>query len=282
MHAYVEEIEVITYEPVNYWPTFKEIQSRLHREHSLLETNKTVVEEYSNLYNLRPTFDKFPHSNLVPEFFEKVVNSVRWGKPPRFVLEVGSYHGHSAITIATVLDMMGHPEVPVLCVDPWTGDANTWLNRDDEHPEVLEWASSVRDGRSLTFDQFMTNVKFATERTLSPTHIVPFHATSFVGYHFLKKLKWRPDVIFLDSSHELHETYLELELFYELLAPGGVMFGDDYAWDAVRHDVHRFVDSHNNGRNNEDTFRFEVWPVSETNNFPMWVIQKAQYEQNAP
>lgn len=32
---------------------------------------------------------------------------------------------------------------------------------------------------------------------------------------------------------------------HRILVPGGVMFGDDYGWPAVKADVHRFVDEHN-------------------------------------
>ena len=33
----------------------------------------------------------------------------------------------------------------------------------------------------------------------------------------------------LPQEHEEGETLLELETFYSVLAPGGVLFGDDYA-----------------------------------------------------
>ena len=32
---------------------------------------------------------------------------------------------------------------------------------------------------------------------------------------------YTPDVIFLDSAHEIDETYIELALYYKLLLPGG-------------------------------------------------------------
>ena len=49
----------------------------------------------------------------------------------------------------------------------------------------------------------------------------------------------------MDSSHEVDETYLELALYYKVLAPGGLLFGDDYQWVSVRFDVDRFVQFHN-------------------------------------
>ena len=56
-----------------------------------------------------------------------------------------------------------------------------------------------------------------------------------------KRIAHQPQVIFLDSAHEIDETLLELKQAWQLLAPGGVLIGDDFTWDAVRHDVSRFV-----------------------------------------
>jgi len=50
-----------------------------------------------------------------------------------------------------------------------------------------------------------------------------------------------PQVIYLDSAHEKGETLLELHTAFRALSPGGVLFGDDTAWPAVRHDVLAFV-----------------------------------------
>lgn len=50
-----------------------------------------------------------------------------------------------------------------------------------------------------------------------------------------------PEVVYLDSAHEKGETLLELHTAFRALSPGGVLFGDDTAWPAVRHDVFAFV-----------------------------------------
>ena len=45
----------------------------------------------------------------------------------------------------------------------------------------------------------------------------------------------------MDSAHERDETYIEMKLFWTTLRPGGVLFGDDYGWTQVKHDVDKFV-----------------------------------------
>jgi hypothetical protein len=53
-----------------------------------------------------------------------------------------------------------------------------------------------------------------------------------------------PGVIYLDTAHEWYETYIELVTAWRILAPGGVLIGDDYNWPSVNHDVQRFAREH--------------------------------------
>merc|ERR1719162_382559 len=154
----------------------------------------------------------------------------------KFVVEAGSMHGGSAIKMAMELDKHGLKDVPILCIDPWTGDLNMWLNR-------IVWEHlDVRDGRATTYDQFMINVKKAiTDGKISPHHIAPFPVSSIVGARWLQATGFQPSLIYLDSAHELDETYYELCLYWHLLEPGGILMGDDYGWQAVRLDVDRFI-----------------------------------------
>ena len=39
-------------------------------------------------------------------------------------------------------------------------------------------------------------------------------------------VQYTVDAIYLDSAHEFGETFFELMLFWEVLKPGGVLFGD--------------------------------------------------------
>ena len=99
----------------------------------------------------------------------------------------------------------------------------------------------VHGGRPHVFDQFMHNI---VRDGLTET-VLPLTMTSILGARWLQLWGLQPSVIFLDSAPEIDETRYELELYYRLLAPGGVLFGDDYIWPAVRHDVCCFVDAHN-------------------------------------
>jgi hypothetical protein len=54
----------------------------------------------------------------------------------------------------------------------------------------------------------------------------------------------RPEAIYLDAAHEQGETLIELQTAWELLASGGLLMGDDWAWAGVRHDVLAFAKQH--------------------------------------
>lgn len=156
------------------------------------------------------------------------------------MVQVGSFHGKSAIIQAMVLDQNGYSETPLLCIDSWTGKLDMLLFRSERHKDFgLE---GFIEGRSASSWQFMLNVQFQiVQEKVGSQHIVPLTATSVVGARFLFALGLTPDIVYLDSSHEADETFTELTLYYHVLASGGVIFGDNFSWDGVQHDVLRFA-----------------------------------------
>lgn len=217
------------------YPTFEELYALVvNRPY---DAAHSIWRTFPNPYQLKPNF-KFPFSNLRESHVERALELL--GRAPAFVVEVGSFHGHSAILQAEVLDKHGLANVPLLCVDPWTGDLGMLLYREDWDKKLTP--GELADGRSTSYWQFMVNVKFMLdEGKLGPKHIVPLAATSVVAARFLMALGLSPDIVYLDSAHEADETYAELALYYHVLAGGGVIYGDDYSWESVRHDVERFA-----------------------------------------
>lgn len=257
------------------FPTFEELHERLFDRFPDETDNEThVVKAFSNPYGIRPNFKNYPHSNLLPEFFTDLLDIISMEGGPRFIVEVGSLHGHSAIQMATVLDRLGLTTVPILCIDPFTGDTNMWASY-REDASVRKWVN-IKDGRMTVFDQFMANVQFALSRSVLPNHILPFQATSTVGARWLEQAGYTPDVIFLDSAHEMDETFMEVSLYYRLLLPGGIIFGDDYGWEAVRHDVHRFADEHNARHGSDDPVELKIIRARTGAANVLWMIRKAK------
>jgi len=128
-----------------------------------------------------------------------------------------------------------------VCVDPWTGDLGMLLFRDDWQKKLTP--GEISEGRSTSYFQFMNNMKSQIdEGKIGPKHIIPLAVTSTVAARYFLSLGLTPDVVYLDSAHEKDETFTEISLFYSLIAPGGILYGDDFSWDSVATDVKRFAE----------------------------------------
>lgn len=64
--------------------------------------------------------------------------------------------------------------------------------------------------------------------------MLPLVAPSLMGARVLDYLRLSIDVLYLDSAHELRETFMELTAYWPLIKPGGVLLGDDFNWKAVQ------------------------------------------------
>ena len=111
-------------------------------------------------------------------------------------------------------------------------------------PFGYDFLQLTADGRPTIRDRFLANVLTAG----AAPWVVPLTMPATSGPRLLqeltgrwKMLKHHPDVIYLDSAHEVEETLIEVKLAYSVLRPYGILFGDDWAWDGVRHDVVNFA-----------------------------------------
>jgi hypothetical protein len=151
------------------------------------------------------------------------------GRPPKAMIEVGSFIGGSAVLLGYLARTNGGI---VLCVDPWCGDINMWL--------LPRFATTmaIEHGSPRIYERFLARI---LAEGLSDV-VLPVRLPSTLAARMFRVLKYHFDLIYLDSAHEFGETYLELQLYYDLLAPGGVLIGDDYSgFPAVRHDLNYFA-----------------------------------------
>lgn len=182
----------------------------------------------------------YPHTNLNHGVIENVLDNHN----PTFWLEIGSMTGGSAIKTAQVVKNKGMA-TEIICIDPFVGDVNMWEWEHGLHMENKWQFLNLEEGFPSIKKRFLANVKNAGMEDI----IFPVGTTSLIGLKLLlrlyknKRISQRPQVIYLDSAHEEGETFLELKYSWELLEPGGVLFGDDWDWEAVRNDVSKFSES---------------------------------------
>lgn len=160
--------------------------------------------------------------------FEEVFKRHR----PRLVAEIGTWKGASVLhmhRIAQTLSLDTH----FICIDTWLGSNDTlWV--EDELRQHLR----LDHGYPNMFRQFVHNVRTAGAQN----HISPFPITSTAAARVFRKLGITIDALYVDAGHEEEEVYFDLALFYDSVAEGGAIFGDDYSegWPGVIRAVNRF------------------------------------------
>ena len=161
--------------------------------------------------------------------FGKLIEEIR----PRLIIEVGTWKGGSAITMANALRESGGGIV--LCVDTWLGAVEMWNDKSD--PERF-LSLRCKQGFPQVYFTFLANVCHAGLQDF----IVPFPLHSSSAALWLMMHGVLADMIYVDdASHEEEDVYQDLLDYYELVRPKGVLFGDDWSWTGVRSAVTRFA-----------------------------------------
>lgn len=166
--------------------------------------------------------------------FEQIMSKLR----PSKMIEVGSWKGASAIHIANLAKSLGIPDFVLLCVDTWLGSPEHWSIRDD-----VDFMPSLKllNGYPQLYWQFLANVVLSGHSDC----IVPFPISSDGAAQFLRTKSVVFDAAYIDAGHEYRSVRNDLEAFWPLVRPGGVMFGDDFVagWHGVVRAVSEFADS---------------------------------------
>ncbi len=153
---------------------------------------------------------------------------------PSLVIEVGTWKGGSALEMARHLDRLGLDSSRILCVDTWLGALEMWGDQSDtDRYQSLQ----LKHGYPQLYYQFLANVchRGAQQR------IIPFPLPSATASQWLALRSVRAELIYVDGSHEEEDVHADLVDYWDLLAPGGILFGDDYSWTGVKLAVDRFA-----------------------------------------
>jgi hypothetical protein len=166
--------------------------------------------------------------------FHELVQAVR----PQLIIEVGTWKGGSAVRFADEAVASGLDKTQILCVDTWLGSLEFWTEQDD--PERYR-SLRLKNGYPQVYYQFLANVCHRGHQQ----RIIPFPQSSSTAALWLRYFGFTAELIYIDASHEEDDVYADLLAYWEVLAPGGVMFGDDWSWDGVRVAVLRFAREEN-------------------------------------
>ena len=169
--------------------------------------------------------------------FAQLVNALR----PEVIIEVGTWKGQSAITMAESCRGAGL-KTAIICVDTWLGS--------EEHILGVSATITREHGYPTLYHQFLSNV---VNRGVQE-FIVPLPAPSSIASHVLAKHGISANLIYLDADHQFESVLADLEAFYPLLKNNGTMFGHDYNWESVRRALQQFCTARRLSFYNQDFF----------------------------
>ena len=162
-----------------------------------------------------------------PAFAEVVAEA-----KPRIIIEVGSWQGASAWHMAKLA-----PAARVYCVDTWLGNLDHYTHAADPVNDLF-----LANGYPALYYRFLDNMAGAG----FGDRIFPVPNTSLTGARMLARSGIWAELIYIDASHEYDDVYADLTAYQCLLAPGGILFGDDFEdFPGVFHAVTRFGYEHN-------------------------------------
>jgi len=174
---------------------------------------------------------------------------------PQRVAEVGAWKGASAIHMASLAQEFAI-DCEILCIDTWLGSVEHWYDR--ERPEYFG-SLNLRNGYPALYYTFLANVVRAQlTNVITPLPIASAGAARLMAAHGVTF-----DLIYIDAAHEYDEVRLDVELFWPLVRPGGVLFGDDFTQRFPG--LCRAVEEFAAGR----SLRLQTNP-----NSPKWLIQR--------
>lgn len=164
---------------------------------------------------------------------KKCVQEIR----PSIIIDLGAWKGLSTSFLAQSAIEIGI-DVTVIAIDTWLGSPEHWNHgRKDNIFSNLK----TKNGYPSLYYTFLSNMVLLG----LTNNVIPLPQTSDNAYIILKNHKIRADLIHIDAAHEYDPVMKDAENFWEILRPGGILIGDDYAWPGVAKAAHEFADSLN-------------------------------------
>lgn len=147
---------------------------------------------------------------------------------PRRIIEVGTWKGASAIAMARYCQHINAPCEEIVCVDTWLGGPENVIEV-GARGEVIRspWFAHLRHkhGYPQLYFTFLRNVLDAGVADL----ITPLPLSSDSAATVLERYGFVADLVYIDAGHEYESVRGDLRRFWKLVAPGGILLGDDYA-----------------------------------------------------
>ena len=153
---------------------------------------------------------------------------------PSLVIEVGTWKGKSAVTVAGWLKSLKVPSV-IVCVDTWLGSTEHITD-----PGGSQFVADLkpRNGYPQLYYTFLNNVVCSGHEDM----IIPFPNTSENAAVVFAQLGIKADLIYVDASHEHDAALRDFRAYWPLVSDRGAMICDDFlSWPGVTSALGHFV-----------------------------------------
>jgi predicted O-methyltransferase YrrM len=161
----------------------------------------------------------------------------------KIMIEVGTWKGAGLVQFLGLMKEYTCADPLAICVDTWLGGTEHWCMPDDPTNPQRGWTYHMcnwKFGRPRIYEEFLSNV---VTKNLQD-NVIPLSQTSDNAFRLIKLANITADLIYIDGSHEYEDVYRDLENYWQLLNPGGVMLGDDIGWPGVGKAVAEFSDKY--------------------------------------
>jgi predicted O-methyltransferase YrrM len=152
---------------------------------------------------------------------------------PGTIIDVGVWKGRSVAFLCNAMRELGL-DGAVVAVDTFLGSPEHW-NR--ERPDRIFESLRMRHGFPGLYWQFLSNMAHLGLQD----RVVPLPQTSENAAVILKRHGVRPELVHIDAAHEYEPVLGDARRFWDLLAPGGVLIGDDHPWPGVAKAAQEFA-----------------------------------------
>jgi len=179
----------------------------------------------------------FPWSITDQQLVSVVDPVIRDSTRPLVIIEAGVFWGGTSIRMgervkAKVPDMPHLQDSVVISIDTWLGDLHMWGD--------AKWKEGALNPSFLGPSDFVCFTG-AVRRSKVQDMIIPIRLPSNMGARLLYHSGILADLIYVDGSHDYQDVMNDLLQFSHLLAPCGILFGDDYHIGDVKAAVNDFA-----------------------------------------
>jgi predicted O-methyltransferase YrrM len=133
-------------------------------------------------------------------------------------------------------------------IDPFASFAKSKTSSDalpegwgSTHPYFKQYIDLLKPGLIVEVGTWLGGSAIHMARLRLQDLILPFSTTSIAAAEVLRECAYTPDLIYLDGDHTARGFRADLDLYWEILRPGGYVIGDDFDWEQVQANVINFA-----------------------------------------